>query len=155
MPAEKKEPMIARSSRPSAIDYDAPVSDFKLRDLVALVNSQMLEFVKYTPQPEQLKPEQYKPERYKPEMLKPEHVKPEKEHFKPEKEQIKPEKELVKAEKELIKPEKEMLKPEKERMKPELSKPEKEFEIPDDFEPFVDRIATRVVEMLKQQGLGR
>ena len=79
MPAEKKEPMIGRASRPSAIDYDAPVSEFKLRDLVAVVNSQMLEFVKYTPQPEQLKPEHYKPERYKPETSKPEHVKPEKE----------------------------------------------------------------------------
>jgi len=148
MPAEKKEPMIGKASRPSAINYDAPVSEFKVRDLVALVNSQMLEFAKYTPQPEQLKPEQYKPERYKPETLKPELVKS-------EKELVKPEKELVKAEKELIKPEKEMLKPEKERMKPELSKPEKEFEIPDHFEPFIDRIATRVVEILKQQGLGR
>jgi hypothetical protein len=143
---EKKETMISQANRPSAIDYDAPISSFKLRDLVSIVNSQMLELVKYTPQPEHSKPEHYKPE----------HVKPEKEIFKTEKEFRKPEKELLKAEKELIKPEKEILKPEKERFKPELSKPEKEWGVPGfEPDPVVNQIAVRVVELLKEQGLVR
>lgn len=151
MPAEKKQPMIGQADRPTAIDYDAPITSFKLRDLVAVVNSQMLEYLKYTPQPEYLKPEIFKPEH-----IKPEHIKPEKEIFKSEKELRKPEKELLKAEKELVKPEKELLKPEKERFKPELSKPEKEWEIPDpEIGRLVELIAIRVVEMLKKQGIGK
>jgi hypothetical protein len=129
--AKKKEPMIGKESRPTAIDYDAPISDWKVRDLVAVLNSQM-ERLKYTPIPEELKPE-LKPEWYKPERLKPEI--------------IKGEKELVKPEKELLKPEKEILKPE--QLKPELLKVEKEFEIPD----LVEKVATRVVEMLEERGL--
>jgi hypothetical protein len=141
MPAEKKQPMIGQASRPTAIDYDAPITSFKLRDLVAVVNSQMLECLKYVPQPEHLKPEFFKPE---------------KEIFKSEKELRKPEKELIKAEKELVKPEKELLKTEKERFKPELSKPEKEWELADpEIGRLVESIATRVVEMLKKQGIGK
>ena len=141
---EKKETMINQANRPSAIDYDAPISNFKMRDLVSVVNAQMLEIMKYTPQPEHLKPEH----------LKPEHIKPEKEIFKVEKEFRKPEKELLKVEKELVKPEKEILKTEKERFKPELTKPEKEWEVPG-VENLVEQIAIRVVEMLKKQGLGK
>jgi len=91
---EKKEPMIGRQDRPTAIDFDAPIANFKLRDLYAVIHSQL-----HT-EKEILKVEK-------------EHVKPEKEkeHFKPEKE------------KEYFKPEKELLKPEKELSKPELSKP--------------------------------
>lgn len=145
---EKKETMINQANRPSAIDYDAPITSFKLRDVISIVNSQMLEVLKYTPQPEHSKPELIKPENFKPEQ-----VKPEKEIFKSEKEFRKPEKELLKAEKELVKPEKELLKPEKERFKPELSKPEKEWDIPGfDVDILVDRIALRVVELLKKQG---
>lgn len=138
--------MIGQENRPTAIDYDAPITSFKLRDLVAVVNSQMLEYLKYTPQPEHLKPEIFKPEL----------IKPEKEIFKSEKELRKPEKELLKVEKELVKPEKELLKPEKERFKPELSKPEKELEFPDpEIGRLVESIAIRVVEMLKKQGIGK
>jgi hypothetical protein len=142
---DKKEPMIGRGNRPSAIDYDAPISNFKLRDLVAVINSQMLEYAKYTPAPE------VKPEHFKPEQFKPEGIKPEKEFFKGEKELRKPEKEIIKVEKELIKPEKEFIKPEKERLKPELTKPEKEWEL--DPGELVNTITVRVLETLKQQGL--
>jgi hypothetical protein len=144
MPARKKEPMISQASRPTAIDYDAPIANFKLRDLVAVVNSQMLEYLKYTPRPEHQKPETFKPEK--------EILKSEKELRKPEKELIKAEKELVKSEKELLKPEKERIKPED--IKPELSKPEKEFEIPDPaLGRLVESIAIRVVELLKKQDI--
>jgi Skp family chaperone for outer membrane proteins len=136
MATKKKEPMISQTNRPTAIDYDVPISNFKLRDLVAVVNSQVLEHLKYTPQPEFLKPE--------------------KEFNKPEKELRKPEKELLKTEKELVKSEKELLKPEKERLKPELSKPEKEFDPADpEIGRFADSIAARVVEILKSQGIGK
>jgi hypothetical protein len=137
----KKEPMIDRDSRPTAIDYDVPISDWQMRDLVAVIRSEIEQAQKYTPIPEEIKPETSKPERWKPESIKPEFTKPEK--IKPER--IKPERlkpELTKAEKEALKPEKEMLKPEK-----EYTKPEKEFDIPD----LVDRVALRVVEVLREQ----
>lgn len=121
---EKKEPMIGGEDRPSAIDYDAPIADWKYRDIVGVIQAQ-IEQTKYTPQPE--------------------HIKPEKEYLKPER--FKPE--LIKSEKEAFKPEKEMLKPEKEMYKPELSKPEKEFVLDD----LVNKIAVRVVEMLGEKGL--
>jgi hypothetical protein len=139
MPSEKKEPMIGQSSRPTPIDYDAPISGFKLRDLIAIVNSQMIEHLKYTPTPEQLKPEFHKPELHK----------PEKEVLKVEKELRKPEKEVIKVEKEFVKPEKEFLKPEKEFFKPEFSKPGPEIE------GLVEKIALMVVEKLKAQDLTR
>ncbi len=149
MPNEKKEPMIGKADRPTPIDYDAPISNFKLRDLVAVVNAQMLEHLKHIP--EILKPEHIKPETHKPEL-----VKSEKEIFKVEKEFHKPEKEILKVEKEVAKPEKELLKPEKEFFKPELTKPEftkpeKETGLGDP----VEQIAQRVVQLMKQQGLAK
>jgi len=126
MPEKKKEPLISKESRPTAIDYDAPISDWKIRDLMAILDSRIVDHLKYTPIPEDLKPERWKPEQ-----------------LKPEKESLKPEKELSKPEKEGLKPEKESLKPEK-----ELSKPEKPFDMPD----LVEKVATRVVEMLEKRG---
>jgi hypothetical protein len=124
--ADKKEPMIGRESRPTAMDFDAPISNFKLRDLYAVIHGHFTEK---------------------------EIVKVEKEHFKPEKEKeyFKPEKELFKPP-ELLKPERlkpEYFKPEKELLKPEkeLSKPEKPID-----EGVIDEIATRVAEKLRGQG---
>jgi len=134
MAKAKKEPMIGRKDRPTAIDYNAKISDWKVKDLLAVVSAQVLEQLKYTPFPEYIKPERAKPE-----------------VFKPEKELRKPEKEIVKPEKERLKPEKEIFKPEKEWIKPELSKPEKELEISD----LVERVAIRVVELLRKKGRGR
>ena len=128
MTDDSKEPMISRDARPTAVDYDAPIADWRYRDLVAVITSQ-IEILK----PEQLKPEHWKPEQLKPERFKPEHWKPE--QFKPER--FKPEQ---------FKPEKEMLKPEK-----EYSKPEKPFDVPD----LVDQIAQRVVEVLVERELIR
>ncbi len=129
---EKKEPMIGQQNRPTAIDYDAPIANFKLRDLYAVIHSQLhteKEILK-------VEKEHFKPEKEK------EYFKPEKEYFKSEKEKeyFKPEKE-----KEHFKPEKELLKPEKEALKPETSKP---------FDPSViEHIADRVIERLKSQGV--
>src|SRR5580765_1518052 len=85
----KKEPMIGKENRPSPIDYDAPLSGMKVRDLLGVLSAHSSEQVKAFP--EQFKPEHFKPEFYKPETFKPEHLKPE--HFKPEvyKELLKPE----------------------------------------------------------------
>ena len=69
----KKEPMIEESKRPSAIDYNASISGWRVGDLKAY-----LESVGYTPIPEFSKPEK-------------ESNKPEKESNKPEKENMKPE----------------------------------------------------------------
>lgn len=152
MAEKKKEPMIGKESRPTAIDYDAPISNWKVRDLTAVISAQIFEHLKYTPIPEYMKPEKElgKPEKelLKPEKerMKPEQLKPEKELYKPEKEQLKPEKERMKPERfkpEQLKPEKEFYKPEKEGMKPE-----KELE-PD----LVEMVAARVVEMLEKRGL--
>ncbi len=144
---EKKEPMIGQENRPTAIDYDLPIADFKLRDLYAVIQAQI------RPEKEILKTEK---EHFKSEKEK-EIWKVEKEHFKPEKEKellkgekekefFKPEKEkeLLKSEKEkeFFKPEKEALKPEK-----ELSKPEKVVD-----PGLVEQIATAVIERLKAQG---
>jgi hypothetical protein len=123
--ADEKEPMIGRDSRPSAIDYDAPISEWKYRDLVAVIHTE-IEIIK----PERIKPEHWKPEGLKPEGLKPEHWKPER---------IKPEQ---------FKPEKELLKPEK-----ELSKPEKPWEI--DPGELVQQVADRVVQVLTERGVIR
>jgi len=124
---EKKEPMIGQQNRPTAIDFDAPIANFKLRDLYAVIHSQI-----------HTEKEHFKPEKEK-EYFKPEK---EKEHFKPEKEKeyFKPEKE-----KEYFKPEKELLKPEKELSKPELSKP---------IDPgLIEQIVEKVVERLKTKGV--
>lgn len=79
--AEQKEPMIGKESRPSAIDYNAPVSGLKVGELLGALTPHFLEFYK----PEFWKPEYFKPEFWKPEFWKPEVFKPpvEKE-FKPE-----------------------------------------------------------------------
>ena len=95
----KQEPMIDQKHRPSPIDFDAKIADWRVRDLLAIINAYAVEHAKYTPIPEYGKPEFHKPwpERIKPELRKPEILKPEglkPERFKPEKEFIKPEKEL-------------------------------------------------------------
>lgn len=122
--ADKKEPMIGQENRPTAIDYDAPIANFKLRDLHAVIYAHLSE-------KEVLKVEK-------------EVHKPEKELFKPEKEFHKPEKELFKPEKEFYKPE--HFKPEKEILKPELTKPEKTVD-----PGMIDQIATKVAQKLKGQ----
>ena len=114
---DKKEPMIDPENRPTAIDYDAPIADWKIRDILAVIRSELAEQQRYIPVPEEIKPEYYKPE-----------------------------KELGKAEKEALKPEKELLKPEKERMKPESYKPEKEFDIPDLVESVATRVVEMLEE---------
>jgi hypothetical protein len=127
---EKKEPMISQESRPTAIDFDMPIADFKLRDLYAVIHG-YTEYLK----PEYFKPEYSKPEYSKPEYSKPEYLKPE--YFKPE--YFKPE--YFKPEH--FKPEKEVLKPEK-----ELSKPEKPFD-----RGLVEQVVELVIQRLKAQGV--
>ena len=78
--SEQKEPMIGKENRPSAIDYNAPVSGMKLGDVVSAVGTHLSEQLKSFP--EHIKPELYKPEYWKPEFWKPEFWKPE--YFKPE-----------------------------------------------------------------------
>lgn len=123
MADDDKEPMIGKDSRPSSIDEDLPIADWRYRDLVAVIHSE-IEVIK----PEWHKPEHWKPEHIKPERIKPERIKPE--GLKPE--QLKPER---------FKPEKEVLKPEK-----ELSKP------PFEIEDLADQVAERVVRLLKERG---
>ncbi len=146
--SEQKEPMIGQESRPTTMDFDTPIAQLKMWELLAVVNAQVAEQIKLTPLPEMLKPEVSKVEK---EWLKPELSKPE----------------VIKGDslKELSKPEKEFLKPE--LSKPELSKPEvvkgdsfKEQK-PGELKPetqvnvadLTERVATRVVDMLKEQGL--
>lgn len=78
---EKNEPMIGKENRPSAVDYNAPVANLKVGELVGALSSHLYELWK----PEYYKPEYWKPEFWKPEFWKPEAFKPpvEKE-FKPE-----------------------------------------------------------------------
>jgi len=141
--AEKKEPMISQENRPTAIDFDMPIAEFKLRDLYSIIHAQLHPEI-FKTEKEHLKTEKelFKTEKehFKGEKEK-EHLKgeKEKEFFKPEKE-----KEHLKGEKEkeFIKPEKEVLKPEK-----ELSKPEKPIDA-----GLVDQIVDKVVERLKAQG---
>jgi Skp family chaperone for outer membrane proteins len=142
--AEQKEPMIGRENRPTAIDYDAPIRDFKLRDLYAVIHSQLhaeqlkveKEFSKVEKEIHKVEKEHFKGEK-------------EKEHFKGEKEKEihKVEKEFLKGEKEkeFIKPEKEILKGEK-----EFSKPEKPID-----SSVIDQIADAVVQRLRAQGLSK
>lgn len=136
---EKKEPMIGQESRPTAIDYDAPIANFKLRDLYAVINQHFIEKEVAKVEKEHFKAEKEK-EHWKPEKEK-EHWKPEKEkeHFKPEKE------------KEHFKPEKELLKPEKEKefLKPETGKPID----PSVIEQVVARAVEQVLGRLKSQGV--
>jgi hypothetical protein len=153
---EKKEPMIGQENRPTAIDYDAPIRDFKLRDLYSLIQSQVQhEYLKSEKETTKVEKEHFKVEK---ELLKveKEHLKTEKEHFKGEKEKEhlkgEKEKEHLKGEKEkehfkeFIKPEKEVLKGEK-----ELSKPEK---TPFDT-TIIDQIAEAVVQRLRAQNLSK
>ena len=141
-----KGPMIDKESRPSPIDYEASIHDWKVRDLLAVVRADA-ERMKQEPElikPEWQKPEHLKPERFKPEQFKPEHFKPER--FKPE--QLKPEQ---------LKPEKEGLKPEKE-VKPDW---DQEFEVLVDqlstrlSAKLGDQIANQVVDVLRKQGVIR
>ena len=86
--SERREPMIGKENRPSAIDYNAPVAGMKVGDLLGVVGAHLSEQVKAFPEfwkPEYFKPEFWKPEFFKPEFFKPEVFKPpvEKE-FKPE-----------------------------------------------------------------------
>ena len=88
-----KDPMISRDQRPTAVDFDVPISDFKLRDLVSVIQAQIhpeKEFAKGEKELHKPEKEHFKPEK---EFRKPEHFKPEKEFLKPEKELSKPEKE--------------------------------------------------------------
>lgn len=128
-----KDPMIDRANRPSAIDYEASISDWKVADLLAVITA-TTERAKYTPIPE-LKPEDLKPELGK-ERLKPELSKPEKEILKGE---------LSKVEKEVLKGEKEALKGEKEYSKPDPWR--EQF-----TDKFVDQVANRVVQILEEKG---
>jgi len=72
MPDQKKEPMIGKENRPSAVDYNAPVSGLKVGELVGVMSSHLFEIWK----PEYYKPEYFKPEFWKPEFWKPEAFKP-------------------------------------------------------------------------------
>jgi hypothetical protein len=122
----KKEPMIGKENRPTPIDYDAPLSGMKVRDLLGVLSAHSSEQLKNYPEyfkPEQLKPEHLKPEFYKPESLKPEHYKPE--YFKPE----------------IF----------KEFQKPEAFKPPEGFK-PDPTD-LIQQVAERVVGVLKERGL--
>ena len=72
--ADPKEPMIGKSSRPTPIDYDAPVGNMKVKDLLGILSAHGGEQLKTVP-------EHFKPEYYKPDYFKPEHFK---EFYKPE-----------------------------------------------------------------------
>jgi hypothetical protein len=64
---EKKEPMIGKENRPTAIDYDAPLAGMKVRDLLQILSAHHAEQAKahYL---EFYKPEYWKPEYWKPEV---------------------------------------------------------------------------------------
>jgi hypothetical protein len=173
----KKEPMISSENRPTAIDFEAPVSQLKVRELLALVpwaeyfkvekeiTKELHKVEKEAIKPETHKPaptfleankaETVKPETFKPEIHKPEIHKPE--IFKPEitKPEIsKPEfskPEFSKVEKEVIKegfkPEKEIF---KELLKPEGLKGEKELKPEGDP---IEQIADRVIQKLREQNV--
>jgi len=153
----KKEPMISSENRPTAIDFEAPVSQLKVRELLALVP--WGEYFKVekeiTKELHKVEKEHFKPETHKPpvnfleanktETSKAETVKPE--NFKPE--LFKPE--TAKAEKEFskefFKPEKEII---KELLKPEGLKGEKEFKPEGDP---IEQIANRVIQKLREQNV--
>jgi hypothetical protein len=82
--ADPKEPMIGKSSRPSPIDYDAPLSGMKVKDLLGVLSAHAATNEQL--KPEHVKPDLFKPEHYKPEYYKPDFYKPEyfKEFYKPE-----------------------------------------------------------------------
>jgi hypothetical protein len=82
MAEQKKEPMIGKSSRPTAIDYDAPVAGLKVGELIGILSAHAAEHAKAHREyykPEIYKPEFYKPEYYKPELYKPDFAKEHKE----------------------------------------------------------------------------
>ena len=37
----KKEPMIAQEYRPTAIDFDAPLTHYRMHDLASVINAQL------------------------------------------------------------------------------------------------------------------
>jgi hypothetical protein len=85
MTEQKKEPMIGKSSRPTAIDYDAPLAGMKVRDLLGILSAHSNEQAKTHYEfykPEYFKPDFYKPESYKPELYKPDQAKELKETIK-------------------------------------------------------------------------
>jgi hypothetical protein len=163
----KKEPMISSENRPTAIDFEAPVSQLKVRELLTLVPwgeyfKVEKEIAKelHKVEKEHFKPETHKPpvnfleankaetskaetskaETSKAETLKPEIIKPE--LVKPE--TFKMEKEVSK---EGFKPEKEII---KELLKPEGLKGEKEFKPEGDP---IEQIANRVIQKLREQNV--
>jgi hypothetical protein len=126
------EPMIDKENRPSAMDFDTPIADWRVRDLVALIDVMVEDHAAFIPIPEEIKPEGGKGEWRKPEIRKPEWRKPE--WRKPEirkPEARKPEKEILK----------EFLKPEQ-GLKPE----------PFDETDLIERIAQRTAEILRERG---
>jgi hypothetical protein len=173
----KKEPMISSENRPTAIDFEAPVSQLKVRELLTLVpwgeyfkvekeiakELHKVEKEHFKPEthkppapfleiskPEISKPETSKPETAKPETLKPEILKPEilkPEILKPE--LVKPETFKVEKEvsKEGFKAEKEII---KELLKPEGLKGEKELKPEGDP---IEQIADRVIQKLREQNV--
>jgi hypothetical protein len=68
MSDQKKEPLIAKSSRPTAVDYDAPLSGMKVSDLLGVLSAHSAQQAHFY---EFYKPEFYKPEFYKPDYFKP------------------------------------------------------------------------------------
>jgi hypothetical protein len=72
MPDPKKEPMIGKASRPTAIDYEASVSGLKVGELISILGAHAEQAKAH---PEYVKPEHFK-EVYKPEYYKPEYFKP-------------------------------------------------------------------------------
>jgi hypothetical protein len=82
--ADQKEPMIGKSSRPTPIDYDAPLSGMKVKDLLGILGAHSAEQGKT--HYEYYKPEYYKPdffkEYWKPELYKPDQLKEFKEGIK-------------------------------------------------------------------------
>ena len=157
----KKEPMISSENRPTAIDFEAPVSQLKVRELLSLVP--WGEYFKVekeiAKELHKVEKEHFKPETHKPpvnflEANKAETIKAEtsKETLKPE--ITKPEiskPEFSKVEKEVIKegfkPEKEIF---KELLKPEGLKGEKEFKPEGDP---IEQIADRVIQKLREQNV--
>jgi hypothetical protein len=136
MAARKKEPLISKENRPTAIDYDMPIGNFKLGDLQAVIHAQISEHFKE----KELKPEK--------EILKGDHFKEnvEKEISKGDHFKEKVEKEILKGDHLKEKVEKEIRKPEgfkPEGLKPEGFKPEKPID-ENTLEQIAEKVAARL-----------
>jgi len=116
---DRDEPFIEESDRPTPIDYEKPIGELTMRDLLSVIDSRLATGAELAmPGAEWRKPEkELHKEFWKPPDV--ETLKTEKEAIKAEKEVRKPEKEAFK---EIFKPEKESFKPEKEGIKPEDQK---------------------------------